>query len=113
MDGRDRNEVRVEVGSLDSGKHSAVVFHKSKNPNNSVPSSNNIMGLSPVGFSGSGKGFSNRGRGIIKKYNKILLGNNTRLKTSGSQRVSLKESMEKIAESISAFSKAKLNCFIH
>ncbi|XP_052485423.1 uncharacterized protein LOC128040544 [Gossypium raimondii] len=106
-DGRDRNEVVVEVRSLDFAKHSAVVFHESNNSKNknSAPSSNNTLGLSPLGFSGSGKGFRNRGRRITKKHNKIHHGNNIRFKTSKVQRAPLKESMEQLAESISAFSK--------
>ncbi|KAH1057334.1 hypothetical protein J1N35_035399 [Gossypium stocksii] len=103
MDGRDRNEVGVAVVSLDSGKHSAVVFHDSKNPNNTAPSSNNSTRLSSVGISGSRKGFSNRGRGISKKRNKILHGNNTRFKIAGSQRVSLKESMEQLLRAYRPF----------
>ncbi|PPS07032.1 hypothetical protein GOBAR_AA13604 [Gossypium barbadense] len=111
IDGRDRNEVVVEVESFDSGKHSVVVFNESKNSNNknSALSLNNTLGLSPVVFSSSGKGFRNKGRGITKKQNKILHGNNTRFKTSGSQRVSLKELMEQLAESILAFSKDKFD----
>ncbi|MBA0692993.1 hypothetical protein Goari_010511 [Gossypium aridum] len=106
-DGRDRNEVVVEVRSLDFGKHSAAVFHESNNSKNknSAPSSNNTLGLSPVDFSGLGKGFRKRGRRISKKHNKIHHGNNIRFKTSKVQRVPLKESMEQLAESISAFSK--------
>ncbi|MBA0664477.1 hypothetical protein Goklo_004466 [Gossypium klotzschianum] len=72
MDGRDRNEVRVEVGSLDSGKHLAVVFHKSKNPNNSVPSSNNIMGLSPVDLGYSGPTFTWQRGGTFVRLDRDL-----------------------------------------
>ncbi|PPD85030.1 hypothetical protein GOBAR_DD18040 [Gossypium barbadense] len=60
IDGCDRYEVVVEVGSLENP------FNKNGAP------SNNTLGLSPMGFSGSGKGLKNKGRGITKKHNKIF-----------------------------------------
>ncbi|KAK5811040.1 hypothetical protein PVK06_026359 [Gossypium arboreum] len=104
VDGHSRNEVEVEVGSLDHGKHSVVVFHDRKNPNNIAPPLNNNMGLPTMDISGSGKGLNNRVRGISKKRNKIFHGNNTHFKITGSQRMPLKESMEQITESLSALS---------
>lgn len=65
----DKDEVAVEVGSLDSGKHSAVVFLESKNTSNknSAHSLKNTLASNQVGFFGSGKGIRKRGRIITKK----------------------------------------------
>ncbi|KAA3482563.1 LINE-type retrotransposon LIb DNA [Gossypium australe] len=54
------------------------------------------------------KNFNNKGKGIVKKWNKALQ-QSTRLKTIGVQRVSLKESMEKIAESLSVLSNSNFD----
>ncbi|PPD94072.1 hypothetical protein GOBAR_DD08894 [Gossypium barbadense] len=65
---RDRTAVSLDVGNLDSGRHSAVVFHGStqnKDNNNAHPSNNFDSSL--VLPSGSGKAFKNRGRGFVKK----------------------------------------------
>ncbi|KAA3469801.1 GroES-like zinc-binding alcohol dehydrogenase family protein [Gossypium australe] len=77
LEGRNRNEESMAVGSNNSEKHTVVIFHDSLNPNNTGPSPDNNNGLSTIGISSSGKRFSNRGRGISKKCNKILHGNNT------------------------------------
>ncbi|PPD86998.1 hypothetical protein GOBAR_DD16071 [Gossypium barbadense] len=106
---RDSIAVSLDVGNLDSNRHSAVVFH------NSSQSKENIIIHPPKNFdsslvlsSGSGKVIKNRGRGQAKKQAKILHGSNTRFKISGSQRTSLKESMEHLAESISSFASPNL-----
>ncbi|PPD80711.1 hypothetical protein GOBAR_DD22375 [Gossypium barbadense] len=106
---RDSIAVSLDVGNLDSNRHSAVVFH------NSSQSKENIIIQPPKNFdsslvlsSGSGKGIKNRARGQAKKQAKILHGSNTRFKISGSQRTSLKESMEHLAESISSFAPPNL-----
>ncbi|KAA3484794.1 hypothetical protein EPI10_006856 [Gossypium australe] len=66
--GRESSALSLDVGDLDSGKHSAVVFHKNMHTkeSNSVPSSNN-QGFSPTIYFGSGKALRNRGRGAGKK----------------------------------------------
>lgn len=97
------------MGSLDSGRHTAVVFHETSNPNKSTTHPNSSKRLIPVSTSGSGKGFDTRRKGISKKCNKALHGNNTRFTFTGSQRVSLKESMKQIAEILSAFSNTNLD----
>ncbi|MBA0638387.1 hypothetical protein Godav_000109 [Gossypium davidsonii] len=98
-----RTAVSLDVGNLDSGRHSAVVFHKNtqaKEKNNAHPS----LVLS----GGSGKSFKNKGRGFAKKQTKLLHGSNVRFKNSGGQRTPLKESMEFLAESISTFAKSNI-----
>ncbi|PPD81486.1 hypothetical protein GOBAR_DD21604 [Gossypium barbadense] len=95
-----RTAVSLDVGNLDSGRHSAVVFHENtqaKEIKNAHPSL--------VLPGGSGKSFKNKGRGSFKKQNKLLHGSNVRFKNSGVQRIPLKESMEVLAESISSFAK--------
>ncbi|MBA0672482.1 hypothetical protein Goklo_025245 [Gossypium klotzschianum] len=104
-----RTEVSLDVGNLDFGRHSAVVFHentKTKEKNIAHPSNNYAPSL--VFPSGSSKAFKNRGRGFAKKQTKILHGSNVRFKTSGVQRIPLKESMEFLAESISTFAKSNI-----
>ncbi|MBA0577876.1 hypothetical protein Golob_025423, partial [Gossypium lobatum] len=58
---RDRSAVSLDVGNLDSGRHSAVVFHESTQTkkNNNAPPLNNF-GFSPVISSGLGKVIKNR-----------------------------------------------------
>ncbi|KAA3468387.1 GroES-like zinc-binding alcohol dehydrogenase family protein [Gossypium australe] len=92
-----RKEVQVEVGCLDPGKHTAVVFHESKNRNSK-------MSFSLASNFNTRTGLNNKGKGIAKKRNKVVQGKSTRLKINGVQRVSLKESMEEIAESLSILS---------
>ncbi|XP_012453509.1 uncharacterized protein LOC105775544 [Gossypium raimondii] len=77
---RDSIVVSLDVGNLDSGRHSAVVFHKSfqSKENNNVHS--------PKNFDSS-----------------LVLSSG-----SGSQRTSLKESMEYLTESISTFASPNL-----
>ncbi|KAK5839844.1 hypothetical protein PVK06_008687 [Gossypium arboreum] len=55
-DEREREEVAVEVGILDSGKHSAVVFTENKNDNNKsiFPSSKNALTLNQGVVTGFG-----------------------------------------------------------
>ncbi|PPD97642.1 hypothetical protein GOBAR_DD05321 [Gossypium barbadense] len=97
-----RTAVSLDVGNLDYGRHSAVVFLKNtKNPSNNYAPSLALL-------SGSGKAFKNRTRGFAKKQTKILHSSNVRFKTSGVQRTPLKESMEFLAESISTFAKPNI-----
>ncbi|KAA3486878.1 LINE-1 reverse transcriptase isogeny [Gossypium australe] len=89
----------VELGRLDSERHSTVVFRDSKDMTNTTPFPISKLDRSPVNISGSRKTFINKGKGISKKRSKILQGQSTRFKINGAQKVSLKESMEQIAES--------------
>ncbi|MBA0858473.1 hypothetical protein Goshw_026688 [Gossypium schwendimanii] len=87
---QDKSAVSLDVGNLDSGRHSVVVFHESTQTkeNNNVPPPNNF-GFSPVISFGSGKAIKNR-----------------------AQRMPLKESMEFLAESISAFANSNIGAEI-
>ncbi|KAK5819600.1 hypothetical protein PVK06_024615 [Gossypium arboreum] len=107
--GRDRSGVPLDVGNLDSGKHSAVAFHESTHAkeSNSLPSFK-ILNSSPTNPSGSDKVLRNRGRGAAKKHAKFFYGNNIHFKTSRIQGLYLKDSMEQLVESISALSKSNL-----
>ncbi|PPR91394.1 hypothetical protein GOBAR_AA29289 [Gossypium barbadense] len=90
----DRGEVVVDVGSLDSGRYSAVVFLENKEH---LPTSSSSA---PLGNFDSGKGMRIRGKN--SKQNKSLHGSNVCFKNHGSHRVSLRKSMELLAENISA-----------
>ncbi|KAA3456617.1 hypothetical protein EPI10_003399 [Gossypium australe] len=92
-----RGEDVVEVGYLNSGKHSAMVFFENKE----TPSMNSPLG--PMGFLDSGKEMKSKGRS--NKQNKRFHESNVRFKNVGSHRVSLKKSMENIVESILSISK--------
>ncbi|KAK8289993.1 hypothetical protein V6Z12_D07G230300 [Gossypium hirsutum] len=106
---RDSIAVPQDVGNLDSNRHSAVVFHdSSQSKENNIIHPPKNFDSSLVLSSGSSKVIKNRGRSQAKKQAKILLGSNTRFKISGSQRTSLKESMEHLAESISSFASPNL-----
>ncbi|PPD78813.1 hypothetical protein GOBAR_DD24276 [Gossypium barbadense] len=107
LKGYDKEEVVMEVGSLDSGKHLAVIFLGNKNANNinNALSINNSLVSVQEGFSSSGKRNKIRGKSTVNKHNKILHGRNVRFKNSGSQHVSIKKSMEQLTKSISAFFK--------
>ncbi|KAH1107993.1 hypothetical protein J1N35_011761 [Gossypium stocksii] len=95
--------VSVEVGSLDSNKHSGVVFPDSANQKfdkkgHYLKSTVNSTRMNP---SGMGKGLKKKGRGITKKYSRILQGNMARFKSSDPHQVLLKESMVEVAEKLS------------
>ncbi|KAK5812075.1 hypothetical protein PVK06_027474 [Gossypium arboreum] len=91
----------VDVGSLDSGKHTAVAFFKNKTP----MFSNSPLAL--VGALNSGKGL--KIKGINSKLNKSLHGGNVCFKHASHHRVSLKKSMEQLAESISTITKGNID----
>ncbi|KAH1074553.1 hypothetical protein J1N35_026881 [Gossypium stocksii] len=100
----------VEVGGLDSGKHSVVVFPKNINQKvvNNDHSLKSTVGSSKMALSGMRKGVRNWGRGITKKHSRILQGNSTRFKNSGSHRILLKESMVQAVENLSALGRGEL-----
>ncbi|MBA0880923.1 hypothetical protein Goshw_001737 [Gossypium schwendimanii] len=107
--GRDNIAVSLDVGNLDSGRHSAVVFHKNLQiKENNIAHSTKNFDSSQMLSSGSSKAFKNKGRGQAKKQSKLLHGSNSHFKISGAQRNPLKESMEHIAESISTFATPNL-----
>ncbi|MBA0633397.1 hypothetical protein Godav_002009 [Gossypium davidsonii] len=107
LKGYEKKEVVMEVDSLNSDKHLAVIFPGNKNANNinNALSINNSLVSVQEGFSTSGKRNKIRGKNTINKHNKILHGRNVRFKNSGSQHVSIKKSMEQLAKSISTFFK--------
>ncbi|KAA3481478.1 Retrovirus-related Pol polyprotein LINE-1 [Gossypium australe] len=96
-------EVEVEMGCLDVERHSAVVFNNNKNRKNSK------IGHSLETIGGSRNAHINKGKGIAKKRNKLLQGQITRFKSNGDQRVSLKDSMQKIVASLTEFSSTNFN----
>ncbi|KAH1056861.1 hypothetical protein J1N35_034926 [Gossypium stocksii] len=84
-----RGEEVVDVGKLDFEKHSTMSFCRNKEPlNTNSPA--------PMRILGSRKGTKLRGK--ISKQNKSIQGSNVRFKNHGSLRVSLKKSMEQLAE---------------
>ncbi|KAA3455874.1 reverse transcriptase [Gossypium australe] len=109
MDRFGDNEVEVEMGRLNSGRHSAVVFHENKHPNNTAPLTISKTGLNLANSSITRKSFSNKGKGIAKKRNKFLQGQTTRFKSNGIQRVSLKESLEQMAVRLTDIPKPNLD----
>ncbi|PPR93864.1 hypothetical protein GOBAR_AA26805 [Gossypium barbadense] len=108
LEGDIRKEERLAVGNLNPRRHTAVVFYENSNSNKTNPLPNSNKGLIPVSNSGLGKGFGTRGKGISKKWNKVVHASNSHFKFAGSQRVPLKESIEQIAESLLALSKSNL-----
>ncbi|KAG8490242.1 hypothetical protein CXB51_015567 [Gossypium anomalum] len=95
----------VDIGSLDSVKHTAVVFFENKKPLLSNSS------MAPMRVLNSGKGLKIRGKN--SKQNKSLHESNVRFKNSSQHRVSLKKSMKQLVESISAITKENVDsgCF--
>ncbi|KAK5829975.1 hypothetical protein PVK06_013769 [Gossypium arboreum] len=83
--GNEPKVVTVAVGNLDSDKHS-------------------VEEATDFGKKGKIKRTYN-----LNKHSKTLHGSNTRFKNSGSQKVSLKTSMEQLAENIAIFSKENLD----
>ncbi|PPS07537.1 hypothetical protein GOBAR_AA13110 [Gossypium barbadense] len=92
-----RGEEVVEVGNLDSEKHTTVVFFENKEP-----LSMNTL-LDQKGFLDSSKEMKFRSRS--NKQNKRFHGTNVRFKNASSPRVFFKKSIENLAESISSISK--------
>ncbi|KAA3479952.1 reverse transcriptase [Gossypium australe] len=104
MDRPDDNVEEVQMGRLDPERHSAVVFHE--HPNSTIPFSINKERLNLANYSSSNprKSFSNKGQESAKKHNKYLQGQTTRFKNNGAQRISLKESLEQMAVSLTDLS---------
>ncbi|MBA0881889.1 hypothetical protein Goshw_013016 [Gossypium schwendimanii] len=101
---RDNIAISLDVGNLDSCRHSAVVFYKNLHiKENNITQSPKNFDSAMVLSSGSGKTFKYKGRSQAKKQDKLLHSSNSRFKISGAQRTPLKESMEHLAESISTF----------
>ncbi|PPS08274.1 hypothetical protein GOBAR_AA12372 [Gossypium barbadense] len=102
MEGQPNAEVVVEVGSLDSDKHSAVVFSQSKDKNSTPTVLKANLSLNQGLILGSRGGVKAKSRGALKKFNKIHVNSGSRFKSNGNQRVLLKDSMAHLAENISS-----------
>ncbi|KAK5776655.1 hypothetical protein PVK06_044615 [Gossypium arboreum] len=102
MEGQPNAEVVVEVGSLDSDKHSAVVFSQSKDKNSTPTVLKANLGLNQGLILGSRGGVKAKSRGALKKFNKMHVNSGSRFKSNGNQRVLLKDSMAHLAENISS-----------
>ncbi|KAK5802495.1 hypothetical protein PVK06_030092 [Gossypium arboreum] len=107
----------VENPSKDAGESSPLHLptailnggNESEINRSSAPPTNNSLVLAQEGFIGLGKKGKTKGTKIFTKQNKFSHGSNTRFKNSGSQRVSLKKSMEQLAVNIAALSHKNLD----
>ncbi|KAK5817633.1 hypothetical protein PVK06_022560 [Gossypium arboreum] len=109
--GNEPKAVTMAVGHLDSDRHSAVTFleNKSVTSRKSVSPTNSPLVLPQEGVTDLGKKNKMKRTYNINKHSKHLHGSNTRFKNSGSRKVSLKKSIEQLAENITTFSKENLD----
>ncbi|KAK5795308.1 hypothetical protein PVK06_036569 [Gossypium arboreum] len=109
-----RNELKVvvvAVRNLDFDRHSAVTFleDNSETHRRNSPSTNRSSTLYLEEAIDLGKKNRSKKPYNIKNHCRTLHGNNTHFKNSGCRKVSLKTSMEQLAENIASFSKENLD----
>ncbi|KAA3464883.1 reverse transcriptase [Gossypium australe] len=94
-------EKMVEVGSLDTRKHIAVVFMTNKEDRSLTQNLEHEPIMRRNLLIGRGNGLKDKRRNVTKKLNKIQASGSNKFKINGSPKVLLKESMNHLAENIS------------